>query len=164
MNNMEETLWNYIDGNCTPEEQKLISTLIAEDEAYRLKYQELLSLNKDFSTAELDEPSMAFTYKVMEAVRAESALPPLKTGINKRVIRGIGVFFAAMLTVFLVFTFANVSFPAHTQVSIPLNLKMPQVDPRMTKMAIEAFLFLDVIVGLYLADAWLRKKRADHHA
>ena len=29
MNNIEEKLWSYIDGNCTPDEQKAISALIA---------------------------------------------------------------------------------------------------------------------------------------
>ena len=35
MNNIEEQLWNYIDGTSSPEEQKAISMLIEQDEVYR---------------------------------------------------------------------------------------------------------------------------------
>jgi len=87
MNTMEEILWNYIDGNCTADEQKIITSLIDRDEAYRAKYRELLSLNKEFSAIELDEPPMAFTYNVMEAIRTEHAQKPLKAAINKRIIK-----------------------------------------------------------------------------
>ena len=75
------------------EEQKAIDMLIAQDEVYRRKYEELLALNQEFSKMELDEPPMAFTYNVMEAIRAEHAQQPLKAGINKRIIKGISGFF-----------------------------------------------------------------------
>mgnify|MGYP001551460018 FL=1 len=83
MNTMEEKLWNYIDGSCTADEKKAIDILIAQDEAYRRNYDELLALNQEFSKMELDEPSMAFTYNVMEGIRAEHARQPLKASIDK---------------------------------------------------------------------------------
>src|ERR1700749_3680613 len=93
MNTIEERIWSYIDGTCTDEECKAIDMLIANDDAYRSKFDELLALDKQFSKIEPDEPSMGFTYKVMEGIRAEYAQQPLKAAVNKRIIRGIGIFF-----------------------------------------------------------------------
>ena len=159
MNSIEEILWNYIDGNCAPEEQNIIKTLIAEDEAYRLKYQELLSLDKEFSAIELDEPSMAFTYNVMEAIRTENARVPLKAAINKKIIIGITIFFAVTLAAMLIMVLASIQWSA---INVPVNLtysfKMPTINPAKTKIAVEGFVFFDVILALYLLDAYLRKK------
>ncbi len=159
MNTIEETLWNYIDGNCTADEQKAISALIAQDEIYRLKYNELLKLNNEFSAMELDEPSMAFTYNVIEAIRAEHAQIPLKATINKRIIIGIAIFFVFTLVVLLVFMLANIQLPAAT---VPANvissLKIPDFGKYITKPVIEGFVFFDVLLALFLFDTFLRRK------
>jgi len=159
MKNIEEILWNYIDGTCSPGEQELIRTLIAEDEAYRIKYEELLSLHKEFAAMELDEPSMAFTYNVMESIRAENAMVPLKAAINKKIIRAIVIFFAVTLAAMLIMVFASVQW---SEISTPVNLtysfKLPAIDFSKTKIAVQGFVFFDVILALYLLDGYLRKK------
>jgi hypothetical protein len=159
MNNIEEILWNYIDGNCTADEQKAISNLIAGDEAYRIKYNELLSLNKAFAEMELDEPPMAFTYNVMETIRTEYAQKPLKAAINKRIIRGISIFFVVTLACLLVFTLANINLSG---VSLPVvssaGMKMPDIGKYITKPVIEGFLFFDLVLALYFFDTYLRRK------
>ena len=71
-----------------PMSKKPLAHLLQRDEVYRLKYQELLNLNNEFSAMELDEPPMAFTYNVMEGIRTEQAQKPLKAAINKRIIIG----------------------------------------------------------------------------
>jgi hypothetical protein len=162
MNNIEETLWNYIDGTCTPDEQSAITKLIASDEAYRLKYQELLALNKEFAAIELDEPPMAFTYNVIEAIRTEQAQVPLKAAINKRIIIGITIFFMVTLTIFIIY--ALVSLDWHAQnlpniaVKLPVDFKVPQVSAHVSKPIVEGFMFFDVVLGLFLFDHWLRRK------
>lgn len=159
MNTIEETLWNYIDGNCTADEQKTISALIDRDEVYRIKYQELLKLNKEFSAIELDEPSMAFTYKVVEAIRAEHAQKPLKAVINKRIIKGITIFFVFTISVLLVFTLANMRLAGgNNSGNVFSGLKMPDVTKYLTKPVILGFLFFDVVLALYLFDAFLRRR------
>jgi hypothetical protein len=160
MNNIEETLWDYIDGNCTPAEQQAISTLIAQDEVYRFKYNELLKLNKEFTAIELDEPPMAFTYNVMEAIRTEHAKQPLKAAINKRIIIGITIFFAITITGLLIFTLANINFSAlGGTVSLPTALKMPDISQYISKPIVEGFLFFDLVLALYLFDTYLRKNK-----
>jgi hypothetical protein len=160
MNNIEEQLWNYIDGTCTADEQQTISALIAQDEAYRVKYKELLLLNKEFETIELDEPPMAFTYNVMEGIRAEHARQPLKAAPNKRIIIGISIFFLVTLVCLLVYTLANINLPAaDIKVTVPVKLKVPELSNYMTKPVVQAFFFIDVILGLFLFDGYLRNKK-----
>jgi hypothetical protein len=159
MNDIEEKLWGYIDGTCSPEEQQAISKLIVEDEAYSLKYRELLKLNQDFSSMELEEPSMAFTYNVMEHIRNENALVPLKAAINKKIIIGISVFFLATVIVMLALVFFNFDWGAQSKtVNLSINVKMPTISQSNTKSIVQAFVFFDVVLGLYLLDAYLRRK------
>ena len=160
MNTIEERLWNYIDGTCTDEERRAIDILIANDEAYRSKFEELLSLDKQFAGMEPDEPSMGFTYKVMEGIRAEHALQPLKAGINKRIIRGIGGFFIVTILLLVILMLSTIHFtPASVSVHLPESLKLPDMKNFPTSTLLKGFFCFDVILALFLTDAWLRKKK-----
>ena len=161
MNNLEEKLWNYIDGNCTPGEEQAIRALIEKDAAAGAKYRELLNLNAAFAGMDLEEPPMAFTYNVMEAIRAENARVPLKAAINKRIIRGIAIFFTLTLLALLVLAFASVKWSGQgLPVSLTVHFKMPAINSNNTRIIVQAFVFFDVMLGLYLFDAYLRRKRA----
>jgi len=161
MNNLEEKLWNFIDGNCTPEEQKAVRLLIENDAAAGAKYRELLSMNTAFAQMDLDEPPMAFTYNVMEAIRTENAQVPLKAAINKRIIRGIAVFFTLTLVTLLVLVFASIKWSGQgLPVSLTAHFKIPDINSGETKVVVQAFVFFDVMLGLYLFDAYLRRKRS----
>ena len=164
MNTVEEKLWNYIDGTCSEEEQKAIGILIAQDETYKRKYEELLALNQEFSKMELDEPSMAFTYNVMENIRTQNASVPLKAAINKKIILGISIFFIVTLLASLAFMFANVKVSGGLTVSLPNYVKMPAIDAGKARLMVQCFVFFDVMLGLYLFDAFLRRKRRERSA
>src|SRR4051812_7513293 len=97
MKSVEEKIWAYIDGTCSAEDEQAIGLLVKEDEDYRKVYLELSALNKQLALTELDEPSMAFTYNVMGAIRAEQAQKPLKTHINPFIIKGIAAFFILLI-------------------------------------------------------------------
>jgi hypothetical protein len=158
MNNIEEKLWDYIDGNCSEEERKTISSLIASGEPaiWRVKYEELLTLNNEISVMELDEPPMAFTYNVIEAIRTEQAQQPLKAAINKRIILSITIFFLFTIVALLVYTITNISW---SSVHIPaVNMKIPEIKNYLTKPVIKGFIFFDVVLALFLSDNYLRKK------
>jgi hypothetical protein len=158
MNSIEEKLWNYIDGACTPEDEKAISLLIEQDEVYRRKYNELLKLNNEFAAMELDEPPMAFTYNVMETIRTENAMQPLKSAINKRIIRGIGLFFILTISVILVIALASINWHAGqvgAQVASKLSVPIKQY---FTGNVVKTFFFFDTVLILFLLDSYLRKK------
>jgi anti-sigma factor RsiW len=162
MNSIEEKLWNYIDGNCPPDEQKAITMLIEQDEVYRKKYNELQQLNGEFAAMELDEPSMAFSYNVMEAIRTEHAKQPLKAAVDKRIILGIASFFVLTLSVIVIYMFSSVNWAAGSGVQIPeqLNMQVPHVNTFFTGPIVKAFLFFDLVMGLFLLDYYLRRKTA----
>lgn len=165
MNNIEEKLWRYIDGTCPLEEQQTIGGLIASDEFIRLKYQELLVLNKEFAAMELDEPSMAFTYKVIEAIRTEEAMVPLKTTVNKHIIGGIMLFFVMSLMGFIIYALTQMDISSAGVPAIvttmAVNIKVPQVNSQISKPMVEGLMFFDVILGLFLFDKYLRRKNLD---
>ena len=158
MNSVEEKLWNYIDGACTPEDEQAIAMLIERDEVYRKKYDELLQLNAEFLALEMDEPPMAFTFNVMETIRAEHASKPLKAAIDQRIIKGIGLFFVLTISAILIFALLSIHWSfggADKQVTkLPaVNLQNILVGP-----IFKGFLFFDVVLGLYLFDSYLRRK------
>lgn len=159
MNTMEEKLWNYIDGTCSEEEKKALDILIVQDEVYRRKYEELLTLNQEFSKMELDEPPMAFTYNVMEAIRTEHAQQPLKAAIDKRIIKGISGFFIVSILLMVIYVLSTMHLTsANVSVHLPDSLKLPDIKNYLSKPVLEGFLFFDVVLGLFLFDAYLRKK------
>jgi hypothetical protein len=160
MNTIEEKLWNYIDGTCTAEEREAISILIERDEVYRHKYEELLLLNAEFSNMEMDEPSMAFAYNVMETIRTENAMKPLKATVDQRIIKGIGLFFILTISALLIFTLSQIKWTSGGSVlpTVDINFKMPNIKEYFNSTAVYAFLFVDLILGLFLLDNYLRKK------
>jgi len=159
MNTAEEKLWNYIDGTCTPAEQEAISLLIEQDGAFKLKYQELLLLNKEFAAMELDEPPMAFTYNVMETIRNEYAATPLKAAIDKRIIRGIGLFFVITISAILIFALSQLKFGSVLSSANAVKFTMPNLSPYLKGPIMQVFWFFDIVLALYLGDTYLRRKR-----
>ena len=159
MNNMEELLWAYIDGLCTTDEQKTLSALIANDDVFRAKYEEVLRLNEEFKAMEIEEPPMAFTCNVMEAIRAEASQKPLKSLINQRLVNAIAAFFVITIMALLVFTFTNINWNAvGGSIGPSPGLKLPELSSIITKPVKEGFLFFDLVLGLFLFDNYLRKR------
>ena len=158
MNNIEEKLWNYIDGTASAKEQQAISLLIEQDEVYRKKYRELLALNAEFAAIELDEPSMAFTYNVMESIRNEYAQAPLKSRINKNIIRGIGLFFVLTISAMLIIALASINWSDGAATASPVKFNLPNFSHYLNSPLMQGFWFLDIVLALYIFDGYLRKK------
>jgi hypothetical protein len=157
MNNIEEKLWSYIDGTCTADERAAIDVLLVGDETYQQAYLELLALNREIAGMELDEPSMAFTYKVMENIRAEHARQPLKTHINNNIIKVIGGFFIITITAMFIMVLASINWSAVGQVSAP-PIKMPEISSFTSSLLFKGFLFFDTVLVLFLLDNFMRKR------
>jgi len=162
MNSVEEKIWNYIDGNCSPDEQQAMDILIATDDIYKRKYHELSKLNIDFSCMmELDEPSMGFNYKVMEAIRTENARQPLKATIDKRIIRGVAAFFVLSILSLLIFAMANVGWTNTSgghSIFQGMDIKVLQLSNYINGTVLKVFILFDIVLALFLADTYLRKK------
>ena len=155
MKSVEEKLWDYIDGSCTADEQQAIKNLIETDVIYSSKYQELVQLNQEFATMELDEPPMAFTYNVMEAIRKEHAQQPLKAAINPYIIKGIAAFFIIIVVGVLVILFSSINWTSgHTAT----NFALPNFTAFFNNRILNVFLFFDTLLGLFFLDIYLRKR------
>jgi hypothetical protein len=161
MNNLEEKIWAYIDGSCSAEEEQAIALLIEQDEDYRKAYQELSALNEQLTLSELDEPSMAFTYNVMGTIRAEQAQKPLKTHINPFIIKGIAAFFILLIVAGIAVVFMDTNWSVN---STTVNtFKLPDLKNYFSRPVLNAFLFFDTVLGLFLLDSFLRRKRYWKH-
>ncbi|MGF7081696.1 hypothetical protein [Mucilaginibacter sp. UYCu711] len=157
MNNIEEKLWSYIDGTCTAGERAAIDLLLVDDQEYQQTYLELLALNREIAGMELEEPSMAFTYKVMENIRAEHARQPLKTHINNNIIKIIGGFFIITIAAMLIMVLASINWSAAGPVTVP-TFRMPDLSGITNNWIFKGFMFFDVVLLLFVVDGFLRKR------
>jgi hypothetical protein len=160
MKNIEEELWNYLDGLGSDEEREHISYLIATDKTYQQKYEELLSFNKELESMELDVPPMAFTYNVMETIRTEEASKPLKAAINPRIIKAIAAFFVVTILFLLGIALANTNWDSGSQgiTNFVGSLHLPAFKS-FNGPALKGFVFFDIVLALYLLDGYLRKRK-----
>jgi anti-sigma factor RsiW len=155
MNNMEEKLWDYVDGTCSEEERLAIASLIEKDAAWRTAFNDMLAINNDIAETTLDEPSMAFSYKVMEGIRAHEASKPLKASVSKYIIGAIAGFFILSLLVIILVIFAN----ARQNTAINVTGNVPYLSALTGSGVRNIFFYLDVMLLLFLADAFFRRKR-----
>ena len=152
MNNMEEKLWQYIDGTCSDEERLAIAGLIEKDAAWKTAFNAMLQMENTIADMTLDEPSMAFTYKVMEAIRAQEAAKPLKTATNTYIIGAIAGFFILAIIVLITFIFTNGA-------ANETDFQLPNISVFINSSVIKVFFYTDVILLLFLVDAFFRSKR-----
>ena len=159
---MEERLWNYIDGVSSEDEKSLIEKLLASDAAFRAKYQELLGLHQLLGKVELEEPSMRFTLNVMEEVAKYGVAKATGKYINKRIIWGIAAFFFIMIGAMLVYGFSLVNWHATPGTSIlPIDIKKWEPSKIVTNTYVNIFMMVNIVLFLYLLDRYLSRKRAE---
>jgi anti-sigma factor RsiW len=158
MDRIEQQVWDYIDGLCPDDERVKIASLIENDMAYRQKYLELIQLNQAIASMEADEPSMGFTYKVMEGIRKEQVQKPLKTAIDQRIIMGLSTFFLLTIAGVLVYVLMNVNWQqGNNNNNLTAPIILPQLQHGFTTSIIRGVLMADVILALFLLNGWVRK-------
>ena len=155
MNKIEEQLWNYIDGNCTAQEQAIIEAKLADDIQYQNTYQELLMVNEQLNQLDFEEPSMSFTRNVMEQVNLEIKPVALKTKVDNRIIYTIMGFFILSITGIFAYVIAQSDFNFSSSL-LKVNLQF-DVDKLMTPTFINLFLMIDVVLVLLFIDNYIRK-------
>jgi hypothetical protein len=164
--NMEERLWNYIDGVSSGEDRLFIEQLIASNQEWKAKYQELLELQNMLSNLELEEPSMRFTQNIMEAISKHHIAPAAKSYINKRIIWGIAGFFICAIIGFLIAGLAQVNWSgASTDSSaikfVGINFSKIDVSQFYNSTYATVFMMVNVILGLVLLDLYLRRPKPE---
>ncbi len=158
---MEDRLWDYIDGLSTATEHSEIERLLAGDIEWKGKYRELMETHRLLLNTELQAPSMRFTRNVMEEIVKYHVAPATKTYINKHIIRGIGAFFLTMILGFLVYVFAQVHWTGSGPDTQSTHPSLPSFDwmKLASKTYVDILIMIGIILGLMLFDRWLEQKR-----
>ena len=165
MRNIEEQLWNYLDGTCTPQEREVIEHLIATEKEYQKKFEEIKAFELELESIELDAPSMAFTYNIMEAIRTEEASKPLKAAIDNRIIKGIAAFFILTILALVGIALASTNWSAAASGGINMpKIQLPDSKNYFSGPVLKGFLFFDVVFALYFFDSYLRKRKLQQQA
>lgn len=155
MKNIEERLWDYIDGTCTAEEHAAIEVLITQNDEWGKKHKELLTFNNEINAIEPDEPPMGFAFKVMEHIRSSEARTPLKTSVNKYLVNGIAALFFILLGATSVYIFWN-NIPVFGNSATDGNII--RMDIFTGTVVLKVFAYLDIMLVLFFADRLFRKK------
>jgi hypothetical protein len=160
---MEERLWDFIDGTGDPEEQALVRRLLAEDPAWRQRYDELMGIDTALQRQELDAPSLRFTKNVMEQIARYHVAPATKTYINKNVIRGITAFFLVMIIGLLIYFFGQFHWTsASTDNLVPqysIDADKLNWGKALNNTYVTIFILINVILGFVLLDKYLQNRK-----
>lgn len=161
MNNLEQRIWDYLDGTGTEEERELTKQLIGSDSEFRAMYEELRSIHLTVSSMDLDEPSMSFNRNLMQKIDLEAVPGSVKSLIDKRIIYGITAFFLITITALLSVLLYQTDWSRQTSFDMP-DFNMPEIDTSnyLSSTLINIFFFADIIVALYLFDGFLSKRKS----
>jgi len=159
--NIEERLWNFIDGTLPAQEKSVVEQLVATDAAWKAKYKELLEVSELLKTSELDSPSLRFTKNVMEAIAMTHVAPVTKKYLNNKIIWGIGFFFIALLVGFLIYGFAQMDFSGGKETTISKDLGKLDFSKFFSNTWVNVFMMINVVLGLFLLDNYLSNKRKE---
>jgi hypothetical protein len=160
--NMEDTLWNYIDGTCTEAEKATVQQLIAHQSEWHQKHQELLDIHQLLNNhLDLEEPSMRFRQNIMENIAQFHVAPATKTYINKKIIYSIGAFFLTMIAGLLIYVMAQINWKSTESAgnTLPYDLDKIEWSKFFNSSTTMVFLSVNVVLGLMLLDRYLGKKR-----
>ncbi|MBL7732582.1 MAG: hypothetical protein JNM88_15505 [Chitinophagaceae bacterium] len=158
-NNMEERLWQFIDGSASADEKTVISELLEKEAAWKEKYHELLEIHQLVNATELESPSMRFTKNVMEQITRQHIAPATRTYINNRIIWGLGFFFIALLISMLVYGFGQTTFSSGSDNNISQQLDKVNISRFFSNNWINAFMFINVVIGLILLDHYFSTRK-----
>jgi hypothetical protein len=160
---IEQQIWDYIDGLSTPDQKHLVERLLQTDPLWQQVYRECLALNAQVDDADwIQEPSLRFNRNLMEKLEGQRIAPPANSYINPRIIRAIAAFFILSISGILIYAFSSVNFTSTAKdISGAINTDkyLDTFSNIMTSPLMYVFLFMDVIVGLLFLDNYLRRRQ-----
>lgn len=158
---MEQRLWDYIDGISTAAEKTFIENLLATNAEWKAKYSELLEVHTLMNDhLQLDEPSMRFTQNVMEEIARYQIAPATRSYLNKKIIWGIAGFFIALLAGLIGFGFSQVQWNGSSNgTNLPVDITAVDYSVLYNNQFTNVFIMINVVLGLMLLDMYLTKKK-----
>ena len=160
---IEMQLWEYIDGICTDTDKQRIAHLIAKDQVWQEKFNELSALHTSvLAQMPLEQPSMRFSKNVMEAVSHVKIAPATKKYINNAVIKGIAAFFIITIAGLLCYALTKADWSAPSKTNALSNFYSTSKFNFNSLFSNDVFnivLIINILLGLLLIDTLLRRKR-----
>ena len=160
---IEQRIWEFIDGHCSPAEKLVITRNLAEDPVWKKKYMELLSVHEMLQQEELDMPSMRFTKNVMEEISRYQVAPATKNYINKNVIRGITSFFLIMIIGLIIYFVGQIHWSSNSTGNLIPAFSLDANKLNWSKMLnntyVNIFIGINTILGLILFDKYMQGKK-----
>jgi len=158
---MEQRLWEYIDGISTADERSVVETLIRDNAEWRALYQELLQVNQSLGDIDLEQPSLRFTKNVMEEIAKYHIAPATKTYINNKIIWGIAAFFVLSIVGFLIYGIGQIdwSIQANSNSSLSIDLSKVDYSKMFNSSVMNIFMMVNAVLGLMLLDRYFGNKR-----
>lgn len=159
---IEQQIWDYIDGLSTPAQKLMVEELLQTDHQWKMVYNELKGFDEMIGSSDIiEQPSLRFSKNVMEEVAKYKVAPPSNSYINKKIIIGIAAFFIIPIIGFLIYGITFIDFSAQGTLKLPdtgikFNLDWSKY---LNSTVINAFLLLDTVAGLLLLDRYLRRKK-----
>ena len=160
--NIEETLWNYIDGSMEDRELDFVEELIRTNQEWRQKYAEMMEMHQVLQDdIDLEHPSLRFTQNVMEEISRLYITPATGNYINKNIIRGIGLFFLITIAGLIVYIFGQIDWAQpSTGVLEDVQEKSVSWGNIFSGTYVNVFIMVNIVLGLMLLDMYLRMKKA----
>jgi hypothetical protein len=164
---MEKLIWEYIDGHCNAAEKDVIAKHLAQDPAWQLKYNELMTIHALLQKEELEMPSLRFTKNVMEEIAQYQVAPATKNYINKNVIRGIAAFFLVMIGGLLIYFTGQIHWSSSSTGNLLPAYNLDANKLNWSKMLnntyVNIFIGINVILGLILVDKYMQGRNKSGH-
>ena len=140
-------------------EGAVIDQLLEKDAGWKSKYSELLELNKLLQSDELEAPSMRFSKNIMEEISRLHIAPATRSYINKKIIWAIGIFFITLVVGFLIYGFGQMDWSTDGNSTIGDQLGKIDISKFFSNTWVNAFMMINVVLGLFLLDNFLGNKR-----
>jgi hypothetical protein len=102
---------------------------------------------------------MRFTKNVMEEIAKLHIAPATRNYINKKIVWGIGAFFITLIVVFIVYGFGQIDWNVQGDTKLPVDLGKVDYSKIFSNNFVNAFMMVNVILGLFLLDRYLANKR-----
>jgi hypothetical protein len=159
--NIEEKLWDYIDGTMEQREQEFIEQLLQNNNEWKTKYAELMQVHQLMQdNVDLEHPSLRFTQNVMEEISRLYITPATRNYINKNVIWGIGIFFLTTIIGLIVYTFGQIDWSqpdsGGMMPDMQVNMNWGQI---FNSTYMNVFIMVNILLGLMLLDMYLTRKK-----
>ena len=162
---MEQRLWEYIDGFSMAEENAVVETLIRENQQWRQLYQDLLLVHQSLAGIDLEQPALRFTKNVMDEIAKNAIAPATRNYINPKIIWGITAFFILSILCFFIYGLGQINWLASSAPAHPLGIDLNKINygKMFNSTVMNVFVMVFAVLGLMLLDQFIHNKQKKYH-